>query len=442
MKKSLQIFALLFCIIVSAQAPEKFSYQAVIRNASNSLVTNSPVGMKISILKSSAAGTVVYAETQTATTNANGLVSIQIGAGNVLSGTIAGIDWSNDSYYIKTETDPAGGTTYSIAGTSQLLSVPYAMFAKNSGSGVGFTLPYSGTSSANDNTFSITYSGEYLKSAGYFQNTDITNSTAALIGINNSTGFFGRGVYGKANSNSNGNLSSAVAGTILGTGNAGAGVLGQSINAYGVAGGTDDGIGVFGSSNGTGNAGYFQALGTGKALYTNGPIQFENINAGAGKVLTSDAAGNATWQNGNTPFVHFSSLGGSNQVIPINTVTTINSWSNLQETGGANYNPATGEYTVPITGYYSISTTITFNFTNLTNGNISSVSILVDGVTARGAFSGSSIAGSFGSGITVNLEKKLNAGQKVRIDVYQETRSPSNTLFNLYTNFTINLLHE
>ena len=135
MKKSLQIFALLFCIIISAQAPEKFSYQAIIRNASNALVTNASVGMKISILKTSAAGTVVYSETQTVNTNANGLVTLQIGSGTVLTGTISGINWSNDSYYIKTETDPGGGNSYTIAGTSQLLSVPYAMYSKSSGSG-------------------------------------------------------------------------------------------------------------------------------------------------------------------------------------------------------------------------------------------------------------------------------------------------------------------
>ena len=86
MKKLLSVIAIIFGILFTfAQAPERFSYQAVIRNASNALVANSPVGMKISILKTSAAGTVVYAETQTATTNVNGLVSIQIGAGTVVS---------------------------------------------------------------------------------------------------------------------------------------------------------------------------------------------------------------------------------------------------------------------------------------------------------------------------------------------------------------------
>jgi len=125
-----------------AQAPDKMSYQAVIRNASNALVANAGVGMKISILQTSASGTVVYAESQTPTTNTNGLASLQIGDGTVLSGNMANIDWSAGPYFIKTETDPTGGSSYTITATSQLMSVPYALYAKTSGgssSGWGLT---------------------------------------------------------------------------------------------------------------------------------------------------------------------------------------------------------------------------------------------------------------------------------------------------------------
>ena len=113
-----------------AQAPEKMSYQAVIRNTSGALVTSSSVGMKISILQGSATGTIAYSETQTASTNANGLVSLEIGSGTVVSGDFTTIDWANDTYFIKTEINPTGGTSYTITGTSQLLSVPYALHAK------------------------------------------------------------------------------------------------------------------------------------------------------------------------------------------------------------------------------------------------------------------------------------------------------------------------
>jgi len=113
-----------------AQAPQKMSYQAVIRNSSNALVTNTTIGMRINILQGSATGTAVYVETQTPTTNTNGLVTLEIGAGTVVSGTFSTIDWANGPYFIKTETDPTGGTSYAITGTSQLLSVPYALYAK------------------------------------------------------------------------------------------------------------------------------------------------------------------------------------------------------------------------------------------------------------------------------------------------------------------------
>jgi hypothetical protein len=134
MKKLFTIFAAILLAATGwAQSPEKMSYQAVIRNSSNVLVTNTQVGMQISILQGSASGTVVYTETQMPTTNANGLVSIEIGGGPGFNT----IDWSNDIYFIKTETDPTGGTSYTITGTSQLLSVPYALHAKTAESVTG-----------------------------------------------------------------------------------------------------------------------------------------------------------------------------------------------------------------------------------------------------------------------------------------------------------------
>jgi hypothetical protein len=123
--------ALLITASTFAQAPEKMSYQAVIRDAGNVLVSNQAVGMQISILQTTANGTAVYVETQTPTTNANGLVSVEIGMGNVVSGSFSAINWSAGPYFIKTETDPTGGTTYTITGTSQMLSVPYALHAKS-----------------------------------------------------------------------------------------------------------------------------------------------------------------------------------------------------------------------------------------------------------------------------------------------------------------------
>ncbi|MEI6047789.1 MAG: DUF1566 domain-containing protein [Bacteroidota bacterium] len=125
------LITVLFTAVAFAQAPQKMSYQAVIRNSSNALVTTTPIGMKISILQGSESGTAVYVETQAPTTNANGLVTIQIGGGTPVTGTFAGIDWSAGPYFIKTETATAAPlTTYTITGVSQLLSVPYALHAQ------------------------------------------------------------------------------------------------------------------------------------------------------------------------------------------------------------------------------------------------------------------------------------------------------------------------
>ena len=129
------LVVLCYMQFANAQAPQKMSYQAVIRNASSVLVTSAPVGMRISILQGSASGSSVYTETQSITTNANGLVSLEIGTGALVSGNFPTINWGAGPYFIKTETDPTGGTTYTITGTSQLSSVPYALFSAGSANG-------------------------------------------------------------------------------------------------------------------------------------------------------------------------------------------------------------------------------------------------------------------------------------------------------------------
>lgn len=133
MKKTTLIVLLLSTFsILFAQAPQKMSYQSVIRKTDGTLVVNTVVGLKISILQGSENGTATYVETQTVTTNANGLATLAIGGGTPVTGTFAEINWGTGTYFIKTETDPTGGTNYTISGTSQLLSVPYALYAGSS----------------------------------------------------------------------------------------------------------------------------------------------------------------------------------------------------------------------------------------------------------------------------------------------------------------------
>ena len=135
MKKIVTIVvAILMTANVWAQSPKMMSYQAVVRNSIDALVINSSIGIQISILQNSTTGTAVYVERQFPTTNSNGLVSIEIGNGTVVSGDITTIDWANGPYFVKTEIDLNGGANYTIIGTSQFLSVPYAFYAETTNS--------------------------------------------------------------------------------------------------------------------------------------------------------------------------------------------------------------------------------------------------------------------------------------------------------------------
>ncbi len=124
-------FIILFafsCLMAQAQSPAKFNYQGIARSGTGVPLAAQAISMRISIIDT-ATSTIVYSETQSTTTNAYGLYNVVIGAGTVETGTIEGIDWAGGEKYIRVQLDPAGGTAYVDLGTSQLLSVPYAMYA-------------------------------------------------------------------------------------------------------------------------------------------------------------------------------------------------------------------------------------------------------------------------------------------------------------------------
>lgn len=133
MKKLITLIVVVaFSICVLSQVPEKMSYQAVIRDHNNVLITNHVIGMRLSILQGSPTGPTIYTEVQAPSTNANGLVTLEIGGVTPVFGTFASINWSSGTYLIKIEVDPTGGTNYTITNTSQLITVPYAFYAKSS----------------------------------------------------------------------------------------------------------------------------------------------------------------------------------------------------------------------------------------------------------------------------------------------------------------------
>jgi len=129
-KLTLLSIAVMIAASLWAQSPERMSYQAILRGGNNLLITNQTVSMRISILQGSVVGTAVYVETHISATNESGVVTVEIGVGTVQQGSFAGINWGSGSYFLKTETSPNADTNYTIVGTSQMLSVAYALHAK------------------------------------------------------------------------------------------------------------------------------------------------------------------------------------------------------------------------------------------------------------------------------------------------------------------------
>ena len=138
MKKSLALLIIVAvnALNLSAQAPNLFSYQAVVRNSSNQLITDQNIGVRVSIIEGSTSGNTVYSETHQVMSNSTGLITLQISVGTVLSGTFNAINWSLGPYFIQTEIDLTGGSNYTLSSIAQLLSVPYALYAETSGSSI------------------------------------------------------------------------------------------------------------------------------------------------------------------------------------------------------------------------------------------------------------------------------------------------------------------
>ncbi len=178
-----------------AQAPQKMSYQAILRNASGEILSNQKVGVRVSLLQGTETGAIVYQEAHNTTTNASGLVSLDVGAGSVLNGSFATINWVSGTFYLKTETDPAGGTNYSIVGSKQLMSVPYAFYAEKSGSGSA-----GGSSTFTESTFNsvpFMYTNANIKATSIngrnlldakTWNTNFTQMPNAALNINSPIG--------------------------------------------------------------------------------------------------------------------------------------------------------------------------------------------------------------------------------------------------------------
>lgn len=127
------IILLLLTFSSIAQVPHGINYQAVIRNTNGSTVNNTSVGIRMNILQGGPSGTIVYSESFAAITSNIGLVNFVIGQGQVISGNFSSINWGSGSFFLEIAVDETGGTNYAVIGVQQMMSVPYALYAENSG---------------------------------------------------------------------------------------------------------------------------------------------------------------------------------------------------------------------------------------------------------------------------------------------------------------------
>lgn len=232
--------------ILFAQPPQSFKYQAVARDAGGNLLSSQNVTFRISILQGSAGGTSVYSETHAVISNDFGLANLNIGVGTPVSGNFSTIGWGMNTFFIKVELDPLGGSAYQLMGTSQLLSVPYALYARNSADGVGSgtagqTLRHNGTS--------------WLATSNLYNNgTNIgigTLSPAAKLHVESPSftsklATTSQGVYGEH----------SISGSYGWLGASNEGGYGYSPNGYGLRGQTTNGYAFYGDHSASGNSGW------------------------------------------------------------------------------------------------------------------------------------------------------------------------------------------
>lgn len=191
MKTLFTSILLVITFYISAQVPQQISYQAVARNSSGQVIQNQTIGVKLDLRQGSSSGTIVFSETHSKTTNQLGLFTL--GIGSVSTAAFSSINWENGPYFLEVSIDPNGGSSYTSMGTQQLLSVPYALYAKNAGgvnlnAGNGISIN-SGTitNTAPNQTVNISGSGvtgsypNYTISAASTSSTNISAGNANLI---------------------------------------------------------------------------------------------------------------------------------------------------------------------------------------------------------------------------------------------------------------------
>ena len=401
--RSLALLSLLFFMQLGySQAPQKMSYQAVVRNAANTLVANTPVGIKITIYyvnqdPDMAPFITVYSERQVATTNQNGLFSIAVGTGTVLLGNFNNINWGTNEYYIKSQIDLTGGANYSLSGGQQLMSVPYALYANQSGGGKvllnGTTNPQATLGTAGDFYINTTTNTIFGPKTTVWPATGVSlvgpQGSIGLPGLTGITGAVGAtgaqgpiglpgltGAIGATGAQGLTGLTGATGpvgpqGLIGLTGNTGAvGATGpQGIIGLTGATGTTGAQGIQGLTGNTGLTGATGAVGTTGATGPQGTV-------GATGLLSNGAiAGNTPYWNGASWITNSSNIFNNGGNVGIGTSSPN---TKLNVNGAATNTNAFNA---------GSSTTIDFSQSNLAYSNVSGNNFTLTNLKDGGAYS-------------------------------------------------------
>lgn len=443
MKKLFFFAALAISFSVFAQAPQAVTYQGIARDLSGNALMNQALGLELTIHQGTATGSVVYQETFAPTTNQFGLYSVAMGTGTPVTGTFSAISWANGPYFLEVSLDITGGTNYVAAGTSQLLSVPYALYAETSGSSTpgptGATGP-SGDPGIAGATGATGPSGD----PGLMGATGPTGANGAVgatgpTGANGAAGATGpTGANGAAGANGASGATGATGPTGL-TGNNGA--TGPT-GANGAAGATGP-TGLTGNNGATGPTGANGAAGptgptglTGNAGATGptgpsgangaagptGPSGANGINGTAGATGPTGPSGGPAGPTGPTGATGATGTGGIAEYAYIyNTssqfVTNGNAVmfdANGQMTSGITHNPGASFIFVNTPGTYEIQY-------NVISTNSNQFSVYVNGVSATGSRYGTVTSSAQNSGMVIVT---LAAGDVVQL---YNTGSPGST---------------
>lgn len=286
----LSFFFFLFTVSVWAQAPQAINYQGVARNASGIAYAGQQISVRLSIHSVTPDGAVEYSETRSVTTNQFGLFNLQIGSAGAsnIQGNFASINWSIGGKFLQTEIS-VNGQPFASLGTTQMMSVPFSLHSNES---KDLIFPFSKSIGTPGNMFSLT-------------NDNTSNSSNTI----KSTAVGGRAFYGSATTGVGGFFLSNSGMGIYSESNSGTAIWGESPNGNGI-------MGISNNLNGIGVSAVNNVNGIALAVDGNVRINGGNTNPGVGKVLTSDANGNATWQSFN--------IGGGDFKLPFDTTGNFN----------------------------------------------------------------------------------------------------------------------